>query len=360
MNFKKIILFPFVILYGIAVTIRNLLYDWKILKSKSFDVHTICVGNLAVGGTGKTPHVDYLISLLKSEFPIAVLSRGYKRKTSGFVRALPNSNADDIGDEPMLYHTKHKDIEVCVDGNRVNGVNECLKFEQPPKIILLDDAFQHRALKSELNIVISEYSNIYLHDCLMPAGSLREWKSGIKRADIIIISKTPENTTAIEIRNLTKDIKPLAHQKLYFSWLKYGELYGFQNSKDSISTLNDLFRYRVIAFTGIANPKPMITYLKEYSTSVQHIEYADHYHFTIQDLSLIRSKLDSIEGGNKIVVTTEKDAMRLRGNDLEEIANTLPLFVLPIEIDFKDKTEDFNETIINYARTNKFYHKKYS
>jgi tetraacyldisaccharide 4'-kinase len=359
-NFKNIVLLPFAMLYGIAVSIRNLLYDWKILKSKSFGVHTICVGNLAVGGTGKTPHVDYLIKLLKAEFPLAVLSRGYKRKTSGFIRATNSSDAFEIGDEPLLYKTKHPNIDVCVDANRVNGIKECLSFDKPPKIVLLDDAFQHRALKCELNIVVSEFSNIYIHDTLMPVGRLREWKSGIKRADIIVISKTPENTTAIEIRNLIKDIKPLAHQKIFFSWLKYGELFGFHNSSESISTLDDLFRYRIVAFTGIANPEPMVTYLKEYAASVQHIDFPDHYTYTLQDLSLIRQKLDEIEGGNKIIVTTEKDAMRLRGNDLEEIANTLPLYVLPIEIDFKDKTEEFNETILNYARTNKFYHKKYS
>ncbi len=360
MNFKKIVLWPLALLYGMAISIRNLLYDWKILRSKSFDVHSICVGNLAVGGTGKTPHVEYLITLLKNEFPLSVLSRGYKRKTSGFVRATNSSDAYEIGDEPLLYKTKHPDIDVCVDANRVNGIKECLSNDRPPKIILLDDAFQHRALKCELNIVVSEFSNIYIYDSLMPIGRLREWATGIKRADIIIISKTPENTTAVDIRNLIKDIKPLAHQKLFFSWLKYGELFGFQNSSETVSTLDDLFRFRIVTFTGIANSQPMITYLKEYAASVQHIEFPDHYTYTSEDISLIRQKLDDIEGGNKIIVTTEKDAMRLKSNDLEEIANTLPLYVLPIEIDFKDKTEEFNETILNYARTNKFYHKKYS
>ncbi len=360
MTLKKILLFPFAIIYGIITSLRNLLYDWKFLKSKSVDVHTICVGNLAVGGTGKTPHVEYLINILQNDFKIAILSRGYKRKTSGFIQATNLSTAFDIGDEPLQYKTKNPQLEVCVDANRVNGIKKILEFPEPPKVVILDDAFQHRALNCELKIVISEYNNLYLNDCMMPAGYLRESKKGIERADIIIVSKTPDKTTAIEIRNVIKDLKPLAHQQLFFTWLKYGELKGFQNPTDTIDTLNDLFRYRIVAFTGIGNPQPMITYLKEYASDVKHIQFPDHHRFTIQDIADVRAQLDAIEGGNKIVVTTEKDAMRLRGTDLQDIANTLPLYVLPIEVDFKDKTQEFNDTIINYVRTNKFYHKKYS
>ncbi len=360
MTLKKILLFPFAVIYGIITSLRNLLYDWKFLKSKSVDVHTICVGNLAVGGTGKTPHVEYLINILQNDFKIAILSRGYKRKTSGFIQASNVSTAFDIGDEPLQYKTKNPQLEVCVDANRVNGIKKILEFPEPPNVVILDDAFQHRALNCELKIVISEYNNLYLNDCMMPAGYLRESKKGIERADIIIVSKTPDKTTAIEIRNVIKDLKPLAHQQLFFTWLKYGELKGFQNPSDTIDTLNDLFRYRIVAFTGIGNPQPMITYLKEYSSDVKHIQFPDHHSFTIQDIADVRAQLDAIEGGNKIVVTTEKDAMRLRGTDLQDIANTLPLYVLPIEVDFKDKTQEFNDTIINYVRTNKFYHKKYS
>ena len=323
-------------------------------------MHTICVGNLSVGGTGKTPHVEYLINLLKSECRIAILSRGYKRKSSGFVLATEKSIASDIGDEPLQYKTKNPDLIVAVDGNRVNGIKKLQELTESPKLVILDDAFQHRSLKCELNIVVSEYNNLYLNDMLMPAGMLRESKKGITRADIIIVSKTPDNTTAIDIRNLIKDIKPLAHQSLFFSWLKYGEIYGFQNPKETINTLDDLFRYRIVLFTGIGNPSPMLTYLKEYGADVKHIQYPDHHTFTLQNIADIRDALDSFEVGNKIIITTEKDAMRLKGTDLEDITNTLPLYVLPIEIDFKDKTEEFNQTILNYARTNKFYHKKYS
>lgn len=360
MTLRKILLFPFAVIYGIITSIRNLLYDWKFLKSKPVDVHTICIGNLAVGGTGKTPHTEYLIRLLQNDYRLATLSRGYKRKSSGFILADENCNAEDIGDEPYQYKTKNPELYVAVDTNRLNGIKRLMDRDNPPNVVLLDDAFQHRALKCELNIVVSEFSNLYIHDCMMPAGHLRESKKGINRADIIIVSKTPEKTTAVEIRNVTKDLKPLAHQHLFFTWLKYGELTGFQTPSETIDTLNDLFRYRIVVFTGIGNPEPMITYLKEYSSSVRHIQYPDHHTFTLQNLVDIRAELDAIEGGNKIVVTTEKDAMRLKATDLEDMTNTLPLYVLPIEVDFKDKTQEFNDIILNYVRTNKFYHKKYS
>ena len=360
MTLRKILLFPFAVIYGIITSFRNLLYDWKFLKSKPVNIHTICVGNLAVGGTGKTPHIEHLIRLLNPEFKIATLSRGYKRKSSGFKLADASSTAEDIGDEPLQYKTKNPDLTVAVDANRLNGIKQLMSLENSPGVVLLDDAFQHRALKCELNIVVSEFNNLYINDCMMPAGYLRESKNGINRADIIVISKTPEKTTAVEIRNISKDLKPLAHQHLFFSWLKYGELSGFQNHTETIDTLNDLFRYRIVVFTGIGNPEPMVTYLKEYSSSVRHIQYPDHHNFTLQNLVDIRTELDAIEGGNKIVVTTEKDAMRLKGTDLEDMTNTLPLYVLPIEVDFKDKTQEFNDIILNYVRTNKFYHKKYS
>lgn len=360
MTLRKILLFPLALIYGIITSFRNALFDWKILKSKTVDVHTICVGNLAVGGTGKTPHVEHLIRLLQNDYKIATLSRGYKRKSRGFILADENSTAEDIGDEPLQYKTKNPDLMVSVDANRVNGVKQLLNLEYAPQVVILDDAFQHRSLKCEMNIVVSEYNNIYLHDMMLPAGNLRESRRGMSRADIIIISKTPEKTTAVEIRNLIKDIKPLAHQKIFFTWLKYGELAEFQAPQKTINTLNELFRYRIVVVTGIGNPEPMITYLKEYAADIKHLQYPDHHQFTIENLTEIREKLDEFQGGNKIIVTTEKDAMRLKGGDLQDIANNLPLYVLPIEVDFKDKTQEFNETILNYVRTNKFYHKKYS
>jgi tetraacyldisaccharide 4'-kinase len=353
-------LLPFAWLYGFVTFIRNWLYNSGFLKRTSFDTHTICVGNLAVGGTGKTPHVDYLINLLKNEVNVATLSRGYKRKTTGFVLAESIHTAHDIGDEPLLYKTKHPDIYVAVEGNRVKGVRKLLEQDPKPRVILLDDAFQHRAIKCGLNIVVSDYSHMYFHDFMMPVGHLREYASGIKRADVIVVSKTPEKTTAVDMRNVVKDIKPLPHQQVFFSYLKYGELYSISNSNEKISTLNDLFRYRVIAFAGIGNPEPMLTYLREFSASVSHLPFEDHYDYKVQDLDNIQKYYHSIEGGNKIMVTTEKDLMRLKNPELWSVASRMNIYVLPVEVTFKESENDFNELILKYVRTNRFHHQKYS
>ncbi len=357
---NKILLLPLASVFGFITFVRNRIYDLGILKSYSPPKHTICVGNLSVGGSGKTPHVSYLVNLLKDEFKLATLSRGYKRKTSGFIKAESGSTSKDIGDEPLLYKTKFPFLNVFVEANRVKGVKKISETEPDVNVILLDDAFQHRPIKCGLNIVLSEYENLYCNDYLMPAGRLRESISGMSRADIIVISKTPEKTTAVDIRNVIKDIKPLAHQQVFFSYLKYGELYSISDAGDIISTLNDLFRYRLIVFTGIANALPMLTYLREYSAGVSHFPFPDHHEFTIGDISNIKKYYETFEGGNKLIVTTEKDLMRLKEPEIWLIAERMNIFVLPVEVTFKDKTEEFNQIILKYVRTNRFYHQKYS
>jgi tetraacyldisaccharide 4'-kinase len=304
--------------------------------------------------------VDYLIRLLKEEFHPATLSRGYKRKTKGFVLASPNSTSADIGDEPLFYKTKHPDLHVAVEANRVKGVNKLSEMDPAPGVVLLDDAFQHRGIKCGLNIVVSEYENVFYRDHLMPVGRLREGVSGMNRADIIVISKTPEKTTAVDIRNVVKDVKPQPHQHVFFSYLKYGELYSISNSKETIHTLNELFRFRLIVFTGIANPLPMITYLKEYSAGISHLPFPDHHQYTVNDIHNIQKYYETFEGGNKLIVTTEKDLMRLREPEIWPIVERMNIFVLPVEITFKDKTEEFNQIILKYVRTNRIYHQKYT
>lgn len=356
----KIFLLPIALLYGIITLFRNRLYDWKVLKENSFNIHTICIGNLAVGGSGKTPMGEYLIRLiLKVDSRIAILSRGYKRKTSGFVLATDTSSAEDIGDEPLLYKKKHNVI-VAVDNNRVNGINQLLKLEKKaPKIVLLDDAFQHRSLKTGLNIVLSDFQNIYLKDYVMPYGRLREFKSEINRADIIIITKTPDKTSSLEIRAILKDIKQKPYQRVFFSYLKYGELMSISNQNEKIDTLNDLFRFRIILFTGIANAKVMVNYLKEYAAEVTHLSFNDHHDYSLQDIDFIENCYNSLEGGNKILVTTEKDLMRLKNNLIWPTAKNMNIFILPVEVTFKEKEEEFNELILNYVRRNSFHHQKY-
>ena len=348
------------LIFGCVTFIRNKIYDLGFIKSHHPKKHTICVGNLSVGGSGKTPHVEYLINLLKSEFSLATLSRGYKRKTKGFIIADEKNTAEDIGDEPLLYKTKHPELTVCVEVNRVKGVKKLADLDNAPQVIVLDDAFQHRPIKCGLNIVVSEYENIYYNDFLMPVGRLRESKAGMHRADIIVISKTPEKTTPVEIRNVLKDIKPLPHQYVFFSYLKYGDLYSISDVSEKINTLNDLFRFRLVVFTGIANPAPMITYLKEYSAGVSHLPFDDHHDYTVADVANIQKYYESFEGGSKLIVTTEKDLMRLKIPEIWAIAERMNIFVLPVEVTFKDKAEEFNEIILKYVRTNRIYHQKYT
>ncbi|MBA2613125.1 MAG: tetraacyldisaccharide 4'-kinase [Bacteroidetes bacterium] len=357
----KILLSPLAFIYGFITLIRNRLYDGHFLKVTKFDVHTIGVGNLSVGGAGKTPLVEYLIRLLRQEEPkLATLSRGYKRKTSGFLLADENSTAEDIGDEPLIYKYKYK-VQVAVDANRVSGVKKLIALEdKAPKIILLDDVFQHRAIKCGLNIVVSDYNNLFFNDTMLPAGTLREFKSGIVRADLIIITKTPDRTSPVEIRNILKDVNPKAHQQVFFSYLQYGDLYSITNANEKIDTLNDLFRFRVISFAGIANAQPMVNYLKEYAADVKHLQFNDHHEFSIKDLEDIERYYNSFEGGNKILVTTEKDFMRLKSNLVWSIAQRMNIYILPVEMTFKDKEEEFNQVILKYVRANRIYHQKYT
>ena len=342
------------------VFIRNRLFDAGILKERKPDIHTIGVGNLAVGGAGKTPMVEYLIQLLlQNEFKVATLSRGYKRKTSGFVLADESSTADDIGDEPLIYKSKYN-IDVAVDANRNNGVKKIADLENKPNVILLDDVFQHRSIRCGLNIVVSDFSHPYFSDKLLPFGTLREQKSGMVRADIIIISKTPERTTPIELRNVIKDVKPLAHQHVFFSYLKYGDIYSIHDKTKKIIVEKDLFNYHVMALTGIANASPMITYLKEYAGEVYHFPFEDHHEYIPKELEDIQRYYEQINKANKIIITTEKDFMRLQNKSVWQIVQKMNIYVLPVEVNFKDKEEEFNQIILKYARTNRFHHQKYS
>lgn len=357
---RYILLFPLSFIYGIITAIRNLLYDWGIFKSRSFREHIICVGNLAVGGTGKTPHIEYLIRLLKPQFRIATLSRGYKRKTKGYMIAFDENTAEEVGDEPKQFKTKFPDITVAVDANRVNGINELLKLKEKPDVILLDDAFQHRSVKAGLNILLTDFNNLFVHDSMLPGGNLREYKSGFTRADIVVITKTPERISNLDLKVYSKEINVRPYQKLFFSWLKYGDLYYFSDPAFKVDVPQQLFKFNVLVLTGIANPKAMITYIKEYANTIQHKSYGDHHDFSVADIEELRKLFNNIAGENKLIVTTEKDFMRLQKPELMDALTGLPLFVLPIEIDFKNKTKEFNETILRYARTNRIYHSKYT
>lgn len=353
-------MYPLSLIYGLVVFVRNKLFDTGILKEYKPDIHTIGVGNLAVGGAGKTPLVEYLIKLLlQNEFKLATLSRGYKRKTSGYILADPSSTADDIGDEPLIYKTKYP-IEVAVDANRLNGVKKLAALEQKPNVILLDDVFQHRYIRCGLNIVVSDFSHPFFSDHLLPYGTLREQKIGLVRADIVIISKTPERTTPIELRNVLKDVKAGPHQQVFFSYLKYGDLYSITDPLLKLEVEKELFKFHVMALTGIANATPMITYLKEFANEVYHFPFDDHHEYIPKELEDIQRYYEQINKTYKIIITTEKDLMRLKNSNIWPIVKNMNMFVLPVEVSFKDKEEEFNQIILKYARTNRFHHKKYS
>ncbi len=346
---------PFSLLYGCVMLLRNKLYDFKILKSTSFEIPTITVGNLSVGGTGKTPHIEYLIRLLKQEFYIATLSRGYGRKTSGFILADTQSTSIEIGDEPLQFKKKFTNIRVAVDEERVRGVSYLLKEHPALQCVLLDDAFQHRKINSGKSILLTEFSHLYSSDFVVPSGGLREFKSGAARADIIIVTKCPEILLPIERKRLLSEINPLPHQKVYFSFIKYGDFTPLNAEGKNPFTKEFYFErnYSIALVTGIANTKSLEYYLKNKVKNLTPIKFSDHHNFKKVDIENIKQIFDNIAVSNKIILTTEKDAMRLKNSDFSAILKDIPLFYIPIEIVFHDKdSENFNEQILNYVRTN--------
>jgi len=354
----RILLWPFSLIYGGVTWLRNTLYDTKVFKQTTFDTtKTICVGNLCAGGAGKTPHTEYVLKLLEKEFSMATLSRGYKRKTSGFFVVETNTSADQCGDEPLQIKQKFPTAFVAVDENRVKGVKKILS-QKSVDVVILDDAFQHRKIKCGLNILLTEYDNLFCNDELLPAGRLRESKKGYLRADIVIVTKTPEYATPIDLKGVMKEVNTRPYQNLFFSYLKYGHPYNLFDKKETINIPMHLFNCSVLLVTGIANPKPILTYVKEYAEGVVHKAFNDHHHFSIQDITEIKDAYNQLENENKIIITTEKDATRLISfvDELKEVS----IFVLPVEIDFKTKREEFNNQIIKYARANKIHHSKYS
>lgn len=338
MNFLRKILFPFSLLYGLITSIRNFLYKNNILKSYTFRTPTIVVGNLSVGGTGKTPQIEYLIRLLQNNYKIAVLSRGYKRKSEGFVLADESATAESIGDEPFQFYKKFKDVIICVDANRVNGIQQLEKLECPPGIILLDDAFQHRKVKAGFYILLTSFNNLYVDDFMLPTGDLREVKSGAKRAQAIIVTKCPSNLSVEAQKDIQQKLKPSLNQPVFFTTISYNnELKG-----DSIINLDEIKNEEIVLVTGIANPKPLVNYLKSKGVKFKHLKYPDHYHFKNQDIVEIESVYNSIDSKNKIVLTTEKDYVRIFGR-LKNV------YYISIKTTFINHKNSFNTIINNYV-----------
>jgi tetraacyldisaccharide 4'-kinase len=339
----RILLMPFAVIYWGGIGLRNWLYDVKAIEGVSFGLPVICVGNLAVGGTGKSPMVEYLASLLRTRFKVAILSRGYKRKTRGYALANEHSTALEIGDEPMQFHLRFPDVAVAVCERRIEAIPQLMQDRPDIEVILLDDAFQHREIKAGLNILLTEFSNLFTRDFYLPTGDLRDLKSSYKRADIIVVTKCSPELTQMEKTRIISELKPLQHQRVFFTAIEYGQLYHITNNKTV--ELNN--KTEVLLVTGIANPKPIKKLLEKTSGSYSMLHYPDHHIYTIDDLTEIRLKFETMTGKNKIILTTEKDAVRLLkfGSEM----GNLPFYILPSRhrILF-DESEQFHNLIINF------------
>ena len=322
---------PFSILYGLGVEIRNFLYKKKLLKGVSFDIPIISVGNLAVGGAGKTPHIEYLIMLLKPYIDIATVSRGYKRKTKGYLEVQAGHNAEQVGDEPLQYKRKYRDILVSVAENRTFAIPQLMMANADLKAVLLDDAYQHLAIQPGLNILLTEHDYLFTRDFLLPVGRLREWKSGYKRADIIIVSKCPPVMTDEAKQAITKEIAPLSYQKIFYSYYQYANPYFLFNGAQRIVLTKDT---DVLLICAIAKTDYLTTYLESKVGFMKSLEYEDHKYFSDSDMTNLKRHYEAMEGQKKIILTTEKDAMRLELHRKFLIDNKMPIFVLPIQVAF--------------------------
>jgi tetraacyldisaccharide 4'-kinase len=341
----RILLLPFALIYWLIIAIRKWMYDKKIFHSASFGLPLVCVGNLSVGGTGKSPMVEYLVMMLKNNFKVATLSRGYKRKTKGYALADANSTALEVGDEPMQFHLKFPDIPVAVGEQRLEAIPELLHDKPETEVIILDDAFQHRAIKAGLNILLTDHDNLFTRDFYLPTGDLRDLKSNYKRAEVLVVTKCPPGITIEEKEEIIKEINPLPTQKFFFTAIEYGKPYHI--STKLVTELNE--KKEVLLVTGIANPRPLKYFLEKNSKAYYMMQYADHHIFTIDDLKDMKKRFESIDTSNKIMLTTEKDAVRLVKFNLA--INELSLFVLPIRHNFLfGEADRFNETVTSFIR----------
>ncbi|MBK5722324.1 tetraacyldisaccharide 4'-kinase [Dysgonomonas sp. Marseille-P4677] len=349
-------LLPFSWLYGLIVYIRNKFFDWGILKHEEFDIPVICIGNLTIGGTGKTPHTEYLIQILKDKYKVGVLSRGYKRKSKGFVLADSNSTSFDLGDESFQIKHKFPDIIVAVDRNRRRGIKKMLALDNPPEIILLDDAFQHRYVKPSYTIILSDYNRPVYEDALLPAGRMREPFSALSKANMIVVTKCPADLQPIDYRIISHDINAFPFQELYFTQFKYKQLQPLFKDEATEKPLNYLNGKNILLVTGIASPKMILKKLSQYTEKVSTIKYSDHYNFKSKDIKYISNKFRNITSENKLILVTEKDAMRLIARDDIDDDIKKSIYYLPIEVSFLDKQEDFKAKIYKHIREN-FYRK---
>lgn len=339
----RYLLIPFSLIYGIVVAIRNWLYDRGILQSTKFNFPVICVGNLAIGGTGKTPMVEYLLRFLDDSYQLATLSRGYKRKTRGFGIATADTTALDIGDEPMLFHRKFPGVTVTVGEERLLAIPQLLQERPDTEVIILDDAFQHRQVHAGLNILLTEYRNLYTRDFLLPGGDLRDTRSEAARAQIIIVTKCPPDLSTEKKASIVRELRPTPQQQVFFTCLVYGQPYHlFSGIRKALGE-----QMEVLLVTGISNPRPLKQYLNEKVKSYDMLTFRDHHVFDTDDLEEIHESFSRIRTIDKMILTTEKDGMRL--HKFEQTLKEQPIYVIPIEHAFLFNEElRFQRLLIDY------------
>lgn len=359
---KYLLLAPFMYIYRGIIVFRNFLYDSKILSSKQFNLPIISIGNISVGGTGKTPHTEFILEKLIDSYNVAILSRGYKRKTKGFLLVNEDSIFTDVGDEPLQIKLKFPTAIVAVCENRVKGVEQLLELFPSLQVIILDDAYQHRRINAGLSILLNNYNRPISQDYLLPYGFLREPRSSSHRAHIIIYTKCPNNLTPIDLRILTKDIHLMPFQYLFFSKLKYLDLVPvFKHSNNNKITTEMLKLYNIVIVTGIAYSENLVNYIQSKSKSFVHLKFSDHHNFTSKDINKLATTFNKNKE-DSIIITTEKDAIRLKDNKYitEELKEYI--YFLPIKVELLNSDEDikqFDNQIFSYVRNNKRYSKLY-
>ena len=334
-----LLLYPVSKVYGWVMAVRNMMFNRGLLKQREFDIPVIAVGNISMGGSGKTPHTEYIVDKLKDEYKIGVLSRGYKRKTRGFVPATPQSHVDDIGDEPYQIYQKFKDdgVMTAVCEKRVKGIEEMRRINSDLNLIVLDDAFQHRYVKPTVSVVVSEYNRPVYRDSLLPYGNLREGRRGLNRAEILIVSKCPTNMRPFDYSDVRGNYDLMPFQHLFFSHFQYKELRPvFPELATTVPYLDWLGENdRILAIAGIGNPRPFIRQVKSHGARVEVDIYPDHHNYTRKDIEYIQGRFDSLrKGGQRIIVTTEKDAVRLKANPYFPYELKASTFYLPISVEF--------------------------
>ena len=346
---------PFAFLYGLGVCFRNWLFDAGLLRSERFPLPVICIGNIAVGGTGKTPHTEYLIRLLKERYRIAVLSRGYKRKTSGFLLATDQSRCEEIGDEPYQMKRKFPDIQVAVDADRRRGIRQLLALppDERPEVILLDDAFQHRYVCPSLRILLTDNHRLYTHDQLLPMGRLRESAQGARRADIIVVTKCDSKINPMEVQLLKRELTLSPWQALFVSTIAYGDVEPLFPDEAPTLTWDAIASEKaVLLVSGIASPASFEQAVRTYTDRLITLAFPDHHAFTPADIQKIQRRFDQLDASSRIMITTEKDAARLRELTFLPRAWRNRLYVLPIRVEFPlDGEERFRSLIWKHIDT---------